>query len=256
MARKKKKPGLPEINFDPKGKPGTRAVPGTLLKQSKDLGWDKNSVRITTETFGLYTSLPMVCEGEECYWASRCPTAPEFNYLGCCCPLEINNIYQNLVLYIREMKVEPDDYIDLVSVVDLVKLNLQISRIDQLLQLEGMEVDRIVGVSPKVGPIRDKVVNPLVAQQRGLRADRSRLFKELLGSRAEKAKLELAKKKQGQADRDLLDKLITKSRTKIEEIPNPSLPASSKSEESNDSEAFSFLDPSLIIDEEIEELEE
>lgn len=197
--REKVKSLLPELVIDFTKSPGDLILPCTLTRQARLMGWYVQEVRSTNSRLGIYEKLPMICKAEKCYWASMCPTAntnPPFLFEGLRCPLEIIEIFKSFASYVHELGIEPDDYVDLQMVADLVRMDLQLSRIDQEIQIAGMTTDQVVGIVQNQGTaIKDRLVNPLLDKQMKLRSDRTKAYKELIATRVSKAEAEQNEKK-------------------------------------------------------------
>jgi hypothetical protein len=219
VGRPKKTSLLPPLDIDFSLDPADQILPCHDLDQARHLEWYVTEVRATNRRLRMYESLPMICQASGCYWASMCPTRPDFMFEGLRCPLEIMEIYRTFVSYVRELKVQPDDYVDLKMVADLVRIDLTLMRMDQEIQVKGMWVDQTAGIVqgrdiPKAErAILDQVINPLIAAQSKLRDDRNKLYKSLLASRDAKKKIEMTEKRQEQ---DFL-KLLTQMHEKLNE---------------------------------------
>lgn len=182
---------LPVLDVDFSSGPGDNILPCSLRRQAKFLGWTVAEVRSTNQTLGLYNNLPMICSAGDCYWASMCPTAQYgYPWAGLKCPLEVMDVFRNYVRYIRELSVGPNDHVDLTMIADLVRMDLQIKRIDQHLQLAGLLIDHIAGIAQRDSKaFTEKAANPLLREQSRLRTARNATYKQLLASRDERERL-------------------------------------------------------------------
>lgn len=234
---KKKAFPLPVLNINFSLAPADQILPCSEAQQAKVLGWRVQDVKAVNTTFGLYKTLPMVCRAGDCFWASMCPTAPDFMFEGLLCPLETREVFRTFVRYIQELEVEPEDHVDLSLIVDLVRIDLQLKRIDQQVQIEGMHVSHVAGVVQKTGEIlREEIPHTLLTFQRGLRKDRSNIYKELLASREARKTIEL---KESRETKNFLDLI---SRVQKVALPNQEpkmLPESGTTTETTDVE-FTF----------------
>lgn len=214
--RPARKPGrIVELDVDWSLAPAELILPCTPPQQARGLGWTATEVRAVNRTSGLYDYLPRTCDPDSCHWSSRCPTREhDYPFEGLGCPLDVMYIWRQFARLVRELNIQPDDYVDLSHITDLVRIDLQIHHCDQQLQAEGLDYDQevITGGREKL-TTKTKTVHPMVALQRGLRSDRTKLYQRLIADRAEKAKedrlanrkeanilsfLELARNGQGQ----------------------------------------------------------
>lgn len=104
---------------------------------------------------GLYASIPMLCKADECPYAEVCPLitmdlAPKAER----CPLEIARIIQKYEDYTRELHIDTEkgNIIDLTLIKDLIDLDIQITRADNKLAIDGDFIqDNVVGISEHTG---------------------------------------------------------------------------------------------------------
>jgi hypothetical protein len=188
---------LPVLDIDFTMDPADQVLPCTEREQAKHLNWYVPEVKSTNQTLGLYKNLPMICQASGCHWASQCPTNPDFIFQGRPCPLEVIQAFRLFVGYVREMGATPNDSVDLDLIGELVRIQIQIQRIDQQLQVQGMLVDSVGGIAQQKGTaIWEKAQHPLLVHQSRLRDDRNRIHKSLIVSREGKKKVEQVEGKQ------------------------------------------------------------
>lgn len=166
-------------------------------------GWTIDDFRDVQTDHKLISDLPLRCRGEEstdeegkevrgCDFRKICPLVAAnkvSRFLGKPCPLEIIDIFHNFTHYVNELGVAPDDHVDLVTVVDLCRVHINMSRCDKILSLEspidlishGTDIKTTVKVNQR-GP------SPAHVIQHQLREDRVRLYDQLTASREAKAK--------------------------------------------------------------------
>ena len=201
---------LPDtIDIPLDGNPAQAVLPCSPERQANLLDWYKDEVVSVNRQLGLYDKFPMVCKGQHCFWAELCPTKDAgFLYKGFRCPIQIMEIHRQFVLLVHELDVSPDDTVDLNHVADLVRIDLQIKTIDMDLQVRGMVVDTVAGIAQKEGiPIYQLGENLMLARQSKLRADRDRIYKQLLISREAKKKIELQTKATENSATDILSRI-------------------------------------------------
>ena len=229
---------LPVLDIDWSKSPAEQILPCREQTQARHLEWHVEDVRSVNRNLGLYNSLPMLCQADKCHRAQTCPTAEhDFPFKGLRCPLEIIEAYRQLVQYIWELKVDPVNHTDLTQVGDLVRLDIQIKRIDEQVQRDGMMTDQIAGIAQKDGKaVYGKGAHQLLVLQRGLRKDRNDLYRELLASRDAR---EDAARKAGIKEETMTSVIrrlqeqfgfgaqpaarVIDPQVKIEELPHPAL---------------------------------
>lgn len=134
----------------------------------------------------LYTSLPATCRGTECPFAAICPVSDRLDILGTRCVLETMEIASRLSQYVKELDLSPLNYTDVQMVVDLVRLEILIWRIEQYLALSGMTVEEVTVTGR--GKTVKTVPHPLISELRSLMEQKRRLYDDLVTSR--RARLE------------------------------------------------------------------
>lgn len=196
---------LPVLSIDFALGPAENILPCTEVRQAKLLGWYVNEVRSVNQTLGVYNSLPMICRGSQCYWNHMCPTAPDFLWFGLRCPLEMMDCFRSFVRYVRELNVSPDKHVDLIQIADLVRIDLQMKRIDQQIQVDGMLTDQLAGIAQAESkPFYEKGSHPSLRDQAKLRTQRDAIYKKLIANRDDREEL---RQKEGKEKLTLLDVL-------------------------------------------------
>lgn len=218
---KKKKPLLPVLKLDLTKEPSVEMLGISDRDQAKHLGWRVDEVRSVNSHLNLYESLPMVCQASGCYYASQCPTRPDFKFEGYLCPLQTMDVYRYFLGYVRDLDIQPTDYVDLRLVEDLVRIDLQLKTVDQKIQIMGMETDTVGGIIQSTGKdqggraIYEKTANPLLLHQDKLRNRRREIHKGLLASRYEKWERD---RKEGKAKQDIthmFEQILSYGRPKV-----------------------------------------
>jgi hypothetical protein len=219
---KKKKRLLPVLKVDLTRDPSEQTLQYTEVEQARHLGWKTAEVRSVNAQLGLTDSLPMVCQASGCFYASQCPTRPDFKFKGYLCPLQTMDVYRYFLGYVVDLDIQPTDYVDLRLVEDLVRIDLQLKTVDQQIQMTGLETDTVGGVLQMAGKaIFEKTAHPLLLHQDKLRNRRRDIHKSLIASRAEKWDRD---RKEGKAREDtlsIMDKILntyeTRTKAKIRE---------------------------------------
>ena len=237
----KKKNLLPVLKFDPDRDPELPILAVSEKHQAMHLGWRVAEVRSVNSHLGLYDSLPMVCQASGCYWAKMCPTSPDYQFTGKRCPLETLDIYRFFIRYIIDLEIKPTDYVDLTLIEDLIRIDLQLKRVDQQIQMTGMEIDTIGGVlqGPGGRALTEKSAHPLLLIQDKLRNRRRELHKALIASRDAKMVRDFKEGKIRENELDIFERfrsLAEKSnRATVREEPDP-IDAEVVAEEYDDSD--------------------
>ncbi|HYT41404.1 MAG TPA: hypothetical protein VEP90_03605 [Methylomirabilota bacterium] len=188
----KKKPLLPVLKLDLTKEPSEQILNISDRDQAKHLGWRVDEVRSVNSHLNLYDSLPMVCQASGCYYASQCPTRPDFKFEGYLCPLQTMDVYRFFLGYVRDLDIQPTDYVDLRLVEDLVRIDLQLKTVDQKIQIAGLEADTVGGIIQSTGKdqggraVYEKIANPLLLHQDKLRNRRREIHKSLIANRFER----------------------------------------------------------------------
>lgn len=221
---------LPVLNIDFTLDPAAQVLPCSEREQARHLDWYVPEVRSANQTLGLYKNLPMICQASGCHYASQCPTAPDFMFKGRPCPLEVVQSFRLFVGYVREMDIRPNDSVDLDLIGELVRIQIQIQRIDQQLQAHGMLVDSVGGIAQQKGTaIFEKAQHPLLTHQSRLRDDRNRIHKSLIASRSEKKKVQQSDGQQQMGAMAILQKMRQMAEAAVRGDEPKALPAAGNS---------------------------
>ncbi len=104
--------------------------------------------------YSLYSSIPIVCRGEECPYAEVCGLyaagidITELN--GQRCPLEIQQVIKMYNGYIQELDVDPNAIVDLTLIKELVDMDVMINRAELKMAQEGDFIQEVpVGLNNK-----------------------------------------------------------------------------------------------------------
>ncbi len=155
--------------------------------------WSPEIVEDALDDLQLVDTLPLRCRGEECDFASVCPLVHNDSvgrFISKGCPIEMLDIYRNLVGYLNELHVLwPEDHVDLVTIVDLCRVLVLTARCDKILSLES-PIDVVQSgknVQTKVES-NQRAESPAHIIIDKLRAARIKLEAQLSASRADKEK--------------------------------------------------------------------
>lgn len=121
---------------------------------------------------------PMLCQGPACFYASMCASAPRFLFEGRRCPYQAMDLARHREwLFTADLAPHTPD--EARKLDEVVRLEMQIWHIDRRLEIEGMMVPALRGISPTRGEIREMVPHPLLDRQDVLCNRRLDLLAEL-----------------------------------------------------------------------------
>ena len=94
---------------------------------------------------GLYASIPMLCKGAECPYATVCPLvemgmAP----VGERCSLEIAMILKKYEEYCTEFQIDESNVVDMGLVKDLIDYDIQLFRAENRIAVQGDFIEEVV----------------------------------------------------------------------------------------------------------------
>lgn len=223
---------LPVLKIDLNREPSEQVLAIAEREQAHHLGWKVNEVRSVNAQLNMYDSIPMLCRGQDCYYAPICPFKPDFKFEGYLCPLQTMDVYRFFVGYVRDLDIRPTDYVDLKLVEDLVRIDLQLKTVDQKIQVLGLEVNVIGGIVQSTGEaIYQKAAHPLLIHQDKLRNKRRDIHTALIASRREKLDRD---RKEGKVKDDitsLFEQVLMASRPKATVSETPAIDAEYTSED-------------------------
>lgn len=189
-------------------------VLGRRLRRASLLKWTEADLKSVENSSRIYSTVPRRCPGpnpgadENGNALPGCPCRAIYGadprvWEGVPCPAEVLYVQQQLTKYVRDLGIRARDHVDVQQVLEIVKLHVYESRCDEEIQKTGAIVEPVVGaVNQREGTVywNKKTPTPLETQEK-LSARRQRLYKDLLTTRAEKAKIALAARKLEAAER-------------------------------------------------------
>jgi len=166
------------------------------------LNWSAEELSNVEEQLTIYTTVPLLCKGEECDFSGECPLVKNSTvgrWVGHGCPLEIVDAFRHFAGYVNDLDIRPEDYTDIQMVNDLVRLQIQLTECDKLKRKEAPVEVMVAGTDSKTG-LRHNSRQPsqLLEQQRRLRQDINKHYQLLLASR--QARKEAERKSMGESD--------------------------------------------------------
>lgn len=112
-------------------------------------------VRQSNSAYGLLSSIPMKCRGNQCPYASICPLLENgLAEIGSRCALEATMVRDMFVAYCTELDINPDvDKIKAGLVKDLCSVEIQALRANKLMSFSDFIVDAVEAINPVTGDI-------------------------------------------------------------------------------------------------------
>lgn len=137
----------------------------------------------------MFASIPLNCKASKCPFAKICPLqqkgqAPK----GKPCPYEQAQVQAMTMQLINELAVDPDNLIEVSMVRTLVDQEIQYMRASNMLSMEDMIQDAVIGVSDRGEPIMKKELHLAVDLQDRILKRKDSLRKQFVATREAKAK--------------------------------------------------------------------
>ena len=147
-------------------------------------------IRPSRTKSSMFTSIPMRCKASDCLFADTCPLqqrdmAPE----GKPCPIEMSMIMQFTEDYMTELRVDPNNLVEVSMVRDLVDQEVQYIRKSKLLAKEDFIQENVVGISPNGEVVMSKQLHLAVDLEDKIHKRKKDLRNSLLATREAKAKI-------------------------------------------------------------------
>jgi hypothetical protein len=179
-----------------------------LAKQAKALQWTAQETRMTNQLTGIFTQLPMICKGtEKCQYGKTCPVINRDDFIGSSCPLELMEIFKHFVSYVRQLDIKTQDHTELLSVVDLCRLQLRMWRTDMTMKTELEVVDEVAVVDKFGTAYYKKVINQHRQAQDNTRSSIEKLYRQLATTREQKLNRKITAGDQAQSISVMLSQL-------------------------------------------------
>lgn len=152
----------------------------------------KHGVAMNKTTHGLYASVPMICKGAECQYAEVCPMLQQgYDPSGERCPLEISLILTKFEDYKKKFMInenDPDDYVDLTLIKDLIDYDVQVMRAENKMAIDGDFVeDNVVGIGDGGDPIIQKQISKAAEYKDKIMVKKHRVLELMNSTRKDKA---------------------------------------------------------------------
>jgi hypothetical protein len=166
------------------------------MTNSLPVSWDeeqkkKSLARTTSHKIksAAFTAIPMICTGSKCPFKNTCEfykegSAPVDNP----CPYELGMVATFMADYIDQLNVDPENWVELSQVRDLVDQEIQMIRKSKYLAKEDFIQENVVGVDSDGDPVFKKELHMAVELEDRLHRRRQQLFKQILATREAKVK--------------------------------------------------------------------
>jgi len=120
-------------------------MPATWKVSAETRNLIKQSLEIYNTKHGMYSSIPMMCKGAQCPYASICPILEGgADPSGQRCPLEIGLILKRYEEYVGEFLVDESNIVDMGFVKDLIDCDIQEFRAENRIAMDGDFVEEYV----------------------------------------------------------------------------------------------------------------
>lgn len=165
------------------------SVPSIWKLSDKGKSVVQKAVELNRTEFGLYASIPMVCKGEECVYAQLYPELHEgLSESGERCPVEVAMIMTRYEAYTNELDISPEDAVDMSILRDVIDCDIQITRAENKMAIEGDFVkDVTVGVNEAGVPVTQEQISQAAQYKEKIQAKRNTALKLLNSTRKDKA---------------------------------------------------------------------
>lgn len=167
----------------------------------------------------MFTSIPMICMGPKCVFASTCPLQREnLAPVGYKCPIEMSLIYNFMNDYMQQMDVDPEDMVEVGMIRELVDQDVQSLRKSKMLAKESFIQENIIGIDSDGDPVMKKELHLAIDYEDKIFKRRQFLLKALLATREAKNKAGMNQMDPAQVMSSLLDTYKKAKRIQDEEM--------------------------------------
>lgn len=148
----------------------------------------QKGVEMYQTTHGLYSSIPLICKGEDCIYAQIDPLHKE----GLCtegerCLTEIALIMTKYDSYKRELGIGDSDAVDLSLMRDLIDFDVQILRAEAKMAMDGDFVkDVLTGITESGREIMQEQITQAAQYKDKIQTKRNRTLELLSSTRKDK----------------------------------------------------------------------
>ena len=160
-----------------------------LYSDEKQLSLAADAIRPSKTKTTLFSSIPMRCTSDKCPFADTCPleqqnVAPK----GKPCPIEMALVSQFMESIMSELRVNPENLIEVSMVRDLVDQEVQQLRATKILAKESFIQENIIGIDDQGRPIVKKEMHLAVELSDKLLKRKKEIRNQMMATREQRAK--------------------------------------------------------------------
>lgn len=150
--------------------------------------------RMNKTDAGLYASIPIICRGERCKYAERCPLIPMgMEPEGEVCAIEADKVAKLFQRYCTEFDINPDEnnFIDLCLIRELIDIDIMLDRANNAIAVDGDIIkDVAVGVTPRGDSITKPELHQGITLKEKLSKKRLDILNKLMATRRDKFEMQ------------------------------------------------------------------
>lgn len=150
--------------------------------------------------------VPLICKADQCEFAEVCPIMRELNQdpkglekkealRGKNCRVDLIESAKLFSQWIRELEIRPQDTTDLLQVTSLVRYIILQRRVEWEIQMCGVMMESVAGISNQGQVVTQKVPNALLKELQTIQNMINSLTSQLSASRQDKLKTKTAEDK-------------------------------------------------------------
>jgi hypothetical protein len=160
-----------------------------LYSDSKQMALAAEAIRPAKTKTSLFSSIPMRCTSDKCPFADTCPleqqnVAPK----GKPCPIEMALVSQFMESIMNELRVNPENLIEVSMVRDLVDQEVQQLRATKILAKESFIQENIIGIDDQGRPIIKKEMHLAVELSDKLLKRKKEIRNQMMATREQRSK--------------------------------------------------------------------
>lgn len=153
------------------------------------------SGRVIGAQYGLLSAVPLICKGDKCPYINACFIDPaQRSYVANLkppgrCLIEIAALVDRFNRYVDFFMITDEDVVDMSLIRELVDVEIQILRCDNLIAIDGDFIEMVVaGVSNQGREYKRPELKQSIVLKEKLRNERHRIYKLLDSTREDRAK--------------------------------------------------------------------
>ena len=154
-----------------------------------------NMNRIYASKHGMFSSVPIICRGQDCSYKDVCMVSQQQRTVGQRCPMEIATIlsrYEQWCMHFEidtsQNTIDAADLVDATLIKDLVNIEVQMMRAENKIALNGdFMADTLLDIDKKCNPYYGKIVSPEVEFLMTLQDKKVKILNQLNATRKDKA---------------------------------------------------------------------